>query len=137
MVHFCAGGVFFGRVPGWCADFGGAKRTVRWVVASGAGDQCGRGATGGGALFCGRGFFLEECLGGVRTSAVRSAPCGGLWQAVLVISVAVAQRGEHFCAGWGFKKRHKSQIFIATSAPHALWGSARTSTCTQHVSIFR
>jgi hypothetical protein len=87
--------------------------------------------------FVREGFFLEECLGGVRTSAVRSAPCGGLWQAVLVISVAVAQRGEHFCAGWGFKKRHKSQIFIATSAPHALWGSARTSTCTQHVSIFR
>jgi hypothetical protein len=29
----------------------------------------------------------------VGTLAVRSAQCGGLWQAVLVITVAVAQRG--------------------------------------------
>ena len=39
------------------------------------------------------GFFLEERLGGVGTSAVRSAPCDGSWQAVLVVTVAVAQRG--------------------------------------------
>jgi hypothetical protein len=45
---------------------------------------------------------LEECLGGVETLAVRSAPCDGSWQAVLVVTVAVVQRGEHFCAGGGF-----------------------------------
>ena len=49
------------------------------------------------------GFFLEERLGGVGTSAVRSAPCDGSWQAVLVVTVAVAQRGGgHFCAGGVF-----------------------------------
>jgi hypothetical protein len=40
---FVREGVFFGRAPGWCGDLGGAERTVRWVVASGAGGHCGRG----------------------------------------------------------------------------------------------
>ena len=53
--------------------------------------------------FCaGGGFFLEECLGGVGTLAVRSAPCDGSWQAVLVVTVALVQRGGSTFVREGF-----------------------------------
>ena len=53
--------------------------------------------------FCtGEGLFLEDCLGGVGSSAARSAQCCGSWQAVLVGTVVVVQRGSIFAPGRGF-----------------------------------